>query len=191
MIPNNSFKGFIALQEIYTGQRLQSAFVLGGAGRVPRPLSGPTRASRVRLTASRTSGFTNLVFGGTAVHWFPTICDREAVIRGNLMFFAQQVATRKYDILTKQNLNEPARNFLGTEINTFADIALMPDFKLYFVGSVFFPGAHYSDIKGMPLDREQQRIIDRLDATGINIDRLPLLGTDTAYTINIGLELRI
>lgn len=190
--PDNNYKGFVSLQELYTGERIQSAFFLGGAGRVPRPLSTPTRRiDRLRVTPSRANGFTNLLFGGVALHWFPTICDRNLVIRPNIMFFGQQHATRKFDIATKQSLKEPASRFYGTEINTFADVALMPDFKLYFVGSVFVPGGHYNDIKGTPLDRDQQKIIDKLDATGIDFDRVPLLGTDTAYTINIGLELRV
>ena len=37
------YSGFIGLQEIYSGgSRVRSAFVLGGAGKLPRPLSEPT-----------------------------------------------------------------------------------------------------------------------------------------------------
>ncbi len=46
--PNDSnvdgdFSGFIGLQEIYTGKRVRSGFLLSGAGRIPRVLSFPTK----------------------------------------------------------------------------------------------------------------------------------------------------
>ena len=84
--------------------------------------------------------------------------------------------------------NEFARNYLGTEINIFFDLELVRDFKFFFVGSAFFPGGHFTDIKGTPLNREQQRILDRADVTGV--DTIPLLGDNNAYTINVGLEYR-
>ncbi len=33
------FSGFISLQELYSGKRVKSAFVLGGSGKIKRPLS--------------------------------------------------------------------------------------------------------------------------------------------------------
>ena len=192
--PNDSnvdgtFKGFIGLQELYTGDRVQSAFLLGGAGRIPRPLSTPTGLQVIDKIPTNVSGFTNLAFIGGSCMWSPKTYARNFSLRPNVLVYWQQHATKKFDVLTKQSsATEFARNYLGTEANVFFDTDLVKDFKFFFIISVFFPGAHFSDIKGTPLSKEQQRILDRADVTGG--DTVPLLGDDIAYTANIGLEYR-
>ena len=37
------YEGFIGLQEIYSGTRIKSAFLMSGSGKVPRPLSFPSQ----------------------------------------------------------------------------------------------------------------------------------------------------
>ena len=39
---DGTYDGFIGLQEIYSGKRVRSAFVLGGAGKLKRPMSAPS-----------------------------------------------------------------------------------------------------------------------------------------------------
>ncbi len=192
--PNDSnvdgnFKGFVGLQEIYTGDRIQSAFLLGGAGRIPRPLSTPTGLQVIDRIPTNVSGFTNLSFVGGSFLWSPKQFKHNFNFRPNILAYWQQHATKKFDIVTKQSsATEFARNFLGTEINTFFDLELVRDFKFFLVGSIFFPGGHFTDIKGTPLSKDQQRILDRADVTGV--DTIPLLGDNTAYTLNVGLEYR-
>lgn len=188
---NKDYKGFVGLQEIYTGDRLQSVFLLGGAGRIPRPLTTPSQSSGALATIPTVlSGFTNLVFTGGSLMWVPRLNAKKFTVRPNILAYWQQHASHKFDIVTKMHTNELARNYLGTEVNTFFDISLLKDLKLFVVGSVFVPGGHYTDIKGTPLNRDQQRLLDLLDPTGFSIDPIPLLGDDTAYTINFGLEYR-
>ena len=134
-------------------------------------------------------GFTNIAFVGASYLWSPKNFKKNFNFRPNILSYWQQFATKKFDIITKlSSPDEFARNYLGTEINTFFDLELVRDFKFFFVGSVFFPGGHFKDIKGTPLSKEQQRILDRADVTGV--DTIPLLGDNNAYTINIGLEYR-
>jgi hypothetical protein len=193
--PNESnvdgdYKGFIGLQEIYTGNRIQSVFLLGGAGRIPRPLTSPAQSSNVLVTVpTNISGFTNLIFVGSSLLWSPKVQSKGFNVRPNLLAYWQQHATKKFDIKTKMSSKEFARNFLGTELNCFFDINLLEELKLFVVGSAFIPGSHYKDIKGTPLNRDQQKILDLLDPTGFE-DGIPLLGDDTAYTLNFGLEYR-
>jgi len=191
--PNDSnfdgdYKGFIGLQELYTGDRVQSVFLLGGAGRIPRPLLVPTGLSVLDRIPTNVSGFNNLVFVGGSYLWSPKMFKKNFNLRPNILAYWQQFTTNKFDLITKKSSLDPARNFLGTEINTFFDLELVRDFKFFLVGSVFFPGGHFTDIKGTPLSKDQQRILDRLDVTGV--DTVPLLGDSTAYTLNIGLEYR-
>jgi hypothetical protein len=188
--PDRNFKGFIGLQEIYSGNRVQSAFFLGGAGRVPRPLTVPSASALSDRLPSNISGFTNLVMIGNAVHWYPKLNKRAVTIRPNVLWYWQQEATKAFDLFNKRSSVNDARNYLGCEMNVFSDIELLKDLKMFAVGSVFVPGGHFRDIRGTPLSRDQQKLLDSLDVTGIDTDTLPLLGSDMAYTLNIGLEYR-
>lgn len=187
---DGDFKGFIGLQELYSGSRVQSAFFLGGAGRIPRPLAIPLEGEGLDELPTTISGFTNLIFVGGALHWYPRFCGRGWAIRPNVLAYWQEHATNRFDLATQMSSPRNARNFLGTELNTFMDVDLMRDLKLYVVASMFIPGDHFTDIRGTPLNKDQRKILDRLDVTGVDNDRLPLLGNDNAYTLNIGLEYR-
>ncbi len=193
--PNNSkvdgdFKGFVGLQEIYTGNRIQSVFLLGGAGRIPRLLSKPRGRNVINKFPSRTSGFTNLVFCGASYYWTETICGHFMEVRPNVLSFWQYRATKAFDRMTGESSDEFARNHLGVEVNAFTSFELIKDFKFYMIGSAFVPGAHYSDIKGIPLDKNHQKILDCACKNDIDRDTLPLLGDDPAWTINMGFEFR-
>ncbi len=194
--PNDSdvdgdFKGFIGLQEIYSGNRVKSVFLLGGAGRAPRPLSSPSQDTVLDTTPSTVSNFTNLVYVGTSLEWKPRCWSRYFMVKPNILGYWQQHRTKKFDLTTnKSSVNEFARAYLGTEVNCFANVQLLKDFTMFWVGSVFIPGAHYKDIKGKPLNAAQQKILDRADKLGLDKDLLPLVGNDVAWTFNIGLEAR-
>lgn len=189
--PDGDFKGFIGLQEIYSGYRVQSVFFLGGVGRAPRPLSAPIEGQNVVDTLpSQISGFTNVVFVGGAMHWNPSYCDRKFELRPNVLAYWQQHATKKFDFETGLSSTENARNFLGLELNTFFFATLFPDCKIFAVGSVFFPGAHFEDIKGTPLNPDDLRRLNRRNRTGVNIGLLQLLNDDVAFTMNLGIECR-
>lgn len=195
--PNDSnvdgdFRGFIGLQEIYSGRadRVQSVFLLGGTGKIPRPLWIPLSKDVVDRVPSLISGFTNLVFVGSAVHWYPTCGDRNIAIRGNILSYWQEKATNAFDLAARHSSTNLARNYLGTELNAFTDADIFDGCKIFFIGSVFFPGTHYADIKGTPISNDDLKILDNPDASGITTDNNSLLGDDTAYTINFGLEFR-
>ncbi|MGE0206746.1 MAG: hypothetical protein AB7R69_02740, partial [Candidatus Babeliales bacterium] len=194
--PNDSnvdgdFKGFVGLQEIYSGYRVRSVFLLGGVGKVPRPLSLPTSNEVVERLPSVVSGFTNIILVGSGLHWRKDCGDRNFNINPNIIAYWQQRKTRAFDITT--GMSSPtkfARNYLGLEANAFIDATLLDACKIYVVGSMFVPGGHYADIKGMPLNRDDLKLIDNSDVTGITVDANPLLGDNIAYTINIGIEYR-
>lgn len=193
--PNDSnvdgdFKGFVGLQEIYSGSRVKSAFVLGGAGRLPRPLTTPTSPTVLDTLPSTVSNFTNLVFVGASAEYKPRGWDRQFYLKPNILAYWQQHATKKFDITTGMTSpDQYARKYLGLEFNVFTDVELIKDLRLFCVSSVFVPGSHYTDIKGKPLNSDQQKILQRAVKNGTTAN-LPLIGNDTAYTINIGLDMR-
>lgn len=183
---NTSYKAFVPLQEAYTGKRVKSAFLMGGAGKLKRPLSVPTPTQNSNRFAETVDGFTNIAFIGLGSKWEPKAKKRFSV-RPNMIFYWQQFSTKKFDLTTLMTTNIPARDYLGFEINTFADYNVLKDLKAYIVASVFVPGSHYRDIRGLPMSAAEARSLSRLNDTGVNAPR-PGLGTDVAWTINFGLE---
>ncbi len=188
---DGNFNGFVGLQEIYSGKRVKSAFLLGGAGKLKRPIAAPTDEEAPNEFAQVVSGFTNLVFCGSALTWTPTRWTKRIKVNPNFLLYWQERPTLKYDAFAQTFLDTPARSFLGAELNVFAEFFPVDALKAYFVGSVFIPGGHYKDVQGMPLNSEQRRALNRLDDTGVqDPGTLPNLGVNAAYTINIGLEYR-
>ncbi len=191
--PNNEtvdgiYSGFIPLQEIYSGDRVRSAFLL--AGKLTRPLSQPNTNQAPSRFAQPVNGFTNLVGCGTGVRWKPSDWKKLFSIHPNAIAYWQEKPTKKFDALTNSQLECLASTFLGVELNVFMHYFVLKDLKLFLVGSVFFPGAHYRDVLGKPLTSAQKALLDRLDRTGFDRDRVPNLGDDTAYTFNLGLEFK-
>lgn len=183
------YSGFIGLQEIYSGgSRVRSAFVLGGAGKVPRPLSQPTSNQAPNPFSNQVSGFTNLVFGGTGIKWAPQGFKHRFTVHPNLISYWQHYQTKAYSAKLARHLDCNASAHLGVEGNLFFDYYPSKNVKLFGVGSIFVPGQHYADIKGMPLNREQQRVIEEFNRTGFDETRTPNVSDNVSYTFNIGLQ---
>ncbi len=183
---DGQYSGFIPLQEVYSGTRVRTAFF----GKFNRPLSTPTTNQAPSRFADVVDGFTNLVSCGFGLKYEPKDTPMPYKIAPNALAYWQEKSTKKFDALQGKELDKPASTFLGVELNIFAHWMVLKDLKLFFVGAVFFPGAHYRDIRGKPLDSAQKRRLDRLDRTGFSEDRIPNIGADTAYTFNLGLEYR-
>jgi hypothetical protein len=184
---DGDYKGFIGLQEIYSGRLVESVFVLG-VRKLPRPLSIPEESARSNRFASTINEFTNLVYGGVGLHWKPANSKRKLYLRPNVLFFGLETATKKFDFDTGKTIDEPASKFLGTEVNLILNLEWIPDFRWFFVGAVFVPGQHYCDIFGKPISREQQAFFDLRDKTGFSNEAIPLLGADPAWFMNFGFQ---
>lgn len=183
------YSGFIGLQEIYSGKRVRSAFVLGGAGKLKRPLSNPPIETAPNAFASSVDGFTNLVFTGAALHWIPHTLCAPLTVNPNVMAYWQEKPSNKFDAQLGVPLEQNARTFLGLEVNVFVDYSVIEHVRVYFVGSVFFPGSHYTDVKGLPLNQDQLNALNRAERTGFD-NRIPNLGCDAAYTVNFGVNFK-
>lgn len=174
---DGTYDGFIGLQEVYSGKRVRSVFLLGGAGRLKRLLSTPA-ASDVQAPSTKAqaiSGFTNLVFCGTSLKWKPKEWKKPFEINPNVLALWQE----------RQIGN--ARTFLGVETGLFINWSLLKDLKLFWVSSMFFPGSHYKDRMGEPVLTDQERdFVNSQNPTAIQ-DRIAGLGANVAYTFNLGL----
>jgi len=174
---DGKYDGFIGLQEVYSGKRVRSVFLLGGAGKIKRLLSTPASADvqAPSTKAQAISGFTNLVFCGTALKWKPKSWKKPLEVNPNVLAFWQEHQIGK------------ARTFLGVEAGLFLNYSLLKDLKFFWVSSMFFPGSHYKDRMGAPvLTREERIFLNSENPTGTH-DRIPGLGANVAYTFNLGL----
>jgi hypothetical protein len=187
---DGDYAGFIGLQEIYAGKRVRSTFILGSAGKVQVPLSIPTTDQSPSKFAQSNSGFTNLVFWGSGLHYEPKGVKRRIIFNPNMYMYWQDRPTHKFDVLKKAESDQFASTFLGTELNLFFDYYLFKDMKLFYVSSIFVPGKHFADIKGKPFNSRHAKALDACTAESIKTKGIPNIGDDVAFTLNIGLEYR-
>jgi hypothetical protein len=185
--PNDSsvdgiYSGFVPFQEIYTGKYVDSVFIL--SGNVPRPMSMPASNLPSDMRYSfRYSGFTNLVYFGSALQITPYAAPG-LKLRPNVIAYWQQHPTKKFDLCTLKSSKEYADKFLGTEINLFLDWNVINGLKAFFVGGMLFPGQHYKDIARTVAFNSEQ-----FDAITLNNNsRIPVLGSSIAYSLNGGFE---
>jgi hypothetical protein len=75
-------------------------------------------------------------------------------------------------------------------MNIYAEGMLAPGLKLFIVSGVFFPGSHFDDIKGRPLNKAEQKFLNRQNDSGETTEFVPVLGTDPAFFMNLGFEYR-
>lgn len=177
------YSGFISIQEQYAGKRVQSAFLMSGAGRVPRIISFPSRRLN-NAYPDKTSQFTNLMFTGIGVY-----ADVGAWhLNSNIISYWQEKPARIFPVAVSPTDERLASTWLGIEYNLFADVCLDNAIKLYGVTSVFVPGSHYSDLQGIPLSSAQQKYMNALNSVANTAERVPLLGTNAAFTLNVGIE---
>jgi hypothetical protein len=187
---NGEFDGFISLQEIYSGKRVQSAFVLGGAGKLKRSLSAPTSIQAPNRFARVVDNFSNLIFCGMGFTWNPVDWKKEFSFNPNILAYWQEKPIRKFDAKTQMELPQLASTFLGVEANLFSYYYPVDELKVYFVGSIFFPGKHYTDIEGKPFTPAQAAALNRFNATGFNAERVPNISDNAAFTSNFGVEFK-
>ena len=185
---DGTYDGFIGLQEVYSGKRVKSVFLLGTVGKVKRPGTAPEDPLANRDFAVTASGFTNLVFLGGGCTWKPSWCETRFVWNPNIFAYWEDSPGKKFDAFTAKELPQQASPFLGIELNSFLSYYPFASLKCFAIGSVFFPGKHFKDIKGKPLDNAQKRLLERLDKKGLNPDLIPNIGNDVAYSIIIVME---
>jgi hypothetical protein len=188
-IQDFKYNGFISLLEAYTGVRVKSAFLLNGAGKVPRFLSFPSE-DVVDPFPSSVARFTNLVFTGTGLQIKLPKTYRKWSINPNLLWYWQESATHIMGkavngISSKRTVDK----YLGMEANIFAEAEVLPDLRFFAVGSIFMPGKHFRDIKNIPQNKDQKKLFDaRLKNEAHKVDIVPVMSDDKAWFLNVGLE---
>lgn len=191
--PNNDivdgdYRGFIPLQEAYSGLRVPSSFYMGGVGKLKRGIDTLSTDEKPSDFSSNIDGFTDLAFVGTGIKWCPKEVKKKFNINPNILGYWQTWPERKFDYTQGILLPERARRFLGTEMNIFMEKYIVQNLKVFLISSIFVPGVHYDDIKGKPINKDQQKRLDNTDVIGEDSDCVPNIGTDNAFAINVGFE---
>lgn len=191
-VRGGAYKGFVSFQELYSGKRVRSAFMLGGKGAIPRSLSFPADQAVLEGYPSFVTRFNNLVFGGVAAWWEGSTTHSNWKINPNLLFYSQQRPSRLFDWKTDKFTSHLARTFLGTELNLFWEVLVSKNVNLWGVVCCFVPGTHYDDVQGRPLSRAEREYLDQRDPTGVPLgaNKVPILGNNTAWVINAGFDFR-
>lgn len=182
------YSGFIPLQEVYSGKRVQSVFLLGSGGQLSRPLSQP-RGNPAGRFASSVNGFSNLILTGGGLLWKPASTgDRKVSFNPNVIAFWQHYPGFKFNAATGKDTSELASPYLGLEVNLFFEYMMFKNTKFFMVSSMFIPGKHFSDIKGRPINATQEARLNRFNRTSITGTPIPNIGDDYALSFNIGME---
>ena len=191
---NEVYGGFVGLQEIYSGSRVRSFFVIGGQG-ITRPLSTPLLklARDFQGYAVNATGFSNLIYSGIGCKWTPDNYKRKIMVNPNVLYYWQDYASNKYCLAvqgseTSGPLNEKASRNLGLEANLFFEVNLLENFKGFLATAVFFPGQHFDDVLGKPTNQKQYTEVTRTDRYGIDYNQYPLLNKKTAFALDMGFE---
>lgn len=180
--------GFVPLQEAYSGKRVKSVFLLGGAGKVSRSLGIPNSSGN--NFARAISGFTNIGFAALGGHWGPKGWAKAFSLKPNMLFYWQYTQVAKFDWKQQKELcDQKASRYLGAELNLFADCTMYKNLKCFGVFSLFIPGKHFSDIKGKPLNADQVSELSRIRRLpDVTVKNITNIGDDLSYTVNIGFE---
>lgn len=204
---DSRYNGFIGLQEVYSGKRIQSVVYMNGGYSLPRPLSRPLdNINRLQgRTPSPLSGFTNLISFGTGLkinsqanagkmRWSlkpsmllfwqdsPSLRARGGdlparISRGCSCDGSCTTSIALPDGVTMLCGQNLASRFLGTEFNLFADIKFLNNLDGFIVAGMFIPGERYKDLEGLSLE----------SIGGGSLTRARL-GRKPAYTLNFGLK---
>ncbi len=186
---DGNYRGFISLQEVYQGSLVKSAFLLNGSAKVPR-VSNFASLDLSDPTANLITRFNNIIYVGPSVEIKGVFHEMPWTVMPNVITYWQEFPLKLFDRVDGLSSHKNARKWLGVEANMFGDIMLMQDFKLFFVGALFFPGSYYDDIKGKPINKDQQKAIERLNKTGSIGERTLFSSNHVAFFMNLGLEYR-
>jgi len=187
---DGSYGGFIPLQEYYYGKRVRSVFFLGSGSRFNRPLSQPRNNLQAPSRfASVVNNFSNVALLGGGILWQPET-EKTFSVNTNTIAYWQPYPGRRFDPIANKDLEELSDPYLGLEINTFLEYYLFKNTKLYLVTSAFIPGIHFTQIKGRPINPEQEERLNRFNRTSIKGLPIPNIGDDAGFTFNVGLDIK-
>ncbi|MCB9493254.1 MAG: hypothetical protein H6679_03195 [Epsilonproteobacteria bacterium] len=187
---NKRYGGFNGLHEVYSGKRVKSVIILGERFlKMPVTLVGGEREAIVDVT------FSDIAYAGVSALWKPNTRVKGLKINPNLLFYWKTKTSAKFDAEKGEaSTTEKARNFMGTEFNIMSSLQLSKDLTMACNTGLFAPAGYFTDIKGVPLDKNFFRRLVKTPANfGVleaneTLAKLYSLGNDTSYYLKVGVE---
>jgi hypothetical protein len=193
------YQGFIGIQEIYSGKKVKSVFLMSGAGQTPRVLSVPSdkydssgtgKKGMPMAYPSKISRFTNLAYFGGSLDFKLEYTNYTWKFNPNVLYYMQMRPTMVLNETFANNIGtNRIPSSLGLEANIFVECAAhkISGLKFFGVATMFVPGDYYRVLKKIPLDAKDYEYRQNIK-NGIPTAFVPTMGNDLAYYINIGLE---
>lgn len=196
---HRTFRGFIGEQEIYSGKRVRSIYVMSGEGRLPRVFSIPA-FDLIDGVPARTERFTNLILAGTGLQIKPKLGSVVYSIQTNMLAFWVDKRPRVFEAtrLGEEKFGPPVHvrkvldSFLGVELNFILEAEVIKDLTFIMNSALFLPGGFFKDLKGVPLEREELAALRKLARPnqGAKVKKFPRIGNDPGFFINFAFEYR-
>lgn len=167
---NQKFTGFVPLQSIYSGKRVNHLVMLNEG--VPRmTVDNPTKDLTALYTSSKVIGtdtvvntFTNLMYIGGSVEWKPCFAqDHDLAIKPTVIHYWMPSSPMLAN-------GKEASSSLGTAISIEAEAHAWKNLNVEGYFGVMLPGRQYEQLKA-----------DEVEISGHKI------GNDIAYIVNLGL----
>lgn len=186
---NGTYRGWIGLNEWYSGKEVTSVFILDSrVTKRPMTLRAGEDAAEENQQEDLTDGsFCDLHYVGGSLTWVPThLFKHPFILNPNVLFFFKDHISPAYDLANdKAFTNKNASSFLGMEWNLQSKYELMKDLYLTGVFAMFVPGSYYSDIKGAKLKEDLATV---LGATTSDDKAKFRVSNDIGYGLNFALE---
>ena len=195
---HDTFRGFIGEQEIYSGNRVRSIFVMSGQGKIPRYLSIPA-VDIIENEPTIVERFTNLILAGASFQAKPQLWSTTYSIQSNILAFWVDHRPRLFTlreggkevIVKERDLEAPfvkyrgrLDRFLGIEINFIFEAEIIKDLTFVFNGAVFLPGGFIKGLKGEKgITKEQKEFLKNQASPneGAKVTKVPHIGDDPGY----------
>lgn len=187
---STTYKGFIGLNEIYSGKRVRSVLVLDER-KLQRPaiIGISTDGNRTITDAVNDISFTDLIFGGASATWAPKILGKQWQVNPNGMMFWKAYQDNKPNVAKDGSAtlsNDKASTFMGTELNLLTKVELLKDFNMFANFAVFVPGQYFRDFEGIQVgDKNFAKAVSDDDEQDPDFKEFRL-AANPAFHVNVG-----
>lgn len=189
---NREYKGFVGLNESYSGTRVKSAIFMDSRT-VKRPLTFD-ETNKYAAFKNEDESFSDLRFAGFSATFIPEKFKHVSFMSNTLLFWKDH-RTGKPTIdagngsVTSVSTTEFLDQFYGTESNLILHADILENLTLKIIGGAFFPGRYYFGIKGLGLKQAVTDALSIEDVQGIDNTQYGM-GKDTAFFFRTGLTYR-
>jgi hypothetical protein len=185
---SGTHKGFIGLNEIYSGKRVVS--IMLDERRLQRPVITSDSANPAATVVTTPEfSFTDICFGGASATWTPVALGKKWQFNPNALLFWSAFQDQKpilnVDGSAKIDPSVKMSSFLGSELNLLTKIELLKDFNMVVNLAVFLPGQFFKDVSGVKVGEKDYLSSVEGEEGSPDITQYRM-ASDPAFHVNIG-----